>query len=64
MVLVFNENVAICSNNLYNVYNIPNEIYGEHNIGNIILVYRLKEEQAHNWNIAEKWNKVNNFKWF
>ena len=54
VLLVFHENVAICSNNVYNIYNIPNETYGEHSIGNIIPVYQLKGKQAHSGNIAEK----------
>ena len=50
--LVFDENVAICSNNLYNIYDIPNEVSGEHNIGNIIPVYWLEKKQENNGNIA------------
>ena len=52
--LVFDKNVAICSNNLYNIYDIPNEVSGKHNIGNIILVYWLEKKQESNGNIAEK----------
>lgn len=46
--LVLNENVTICSN----ICNIPNEIYGEHNIRNITPVQRLEKKQAHNGNIT------------
>ena len=51
--LVFNENVTICTDNMYNINSIPNEITGEHNIGNMIPVYRLESKQTHNENIAE-----------
>ena len=50
--LVLNENVKICSNNFYNICNTPNEIYGEHNIGNKTPVQRLEKKQAHNGNIT------------
>lgn len=51
--LVFNENVTICTDNMYNINNILNEISGEHNIGNMIPVYRLESKETCNENIAE-----------
>ena len=48
--LVFNENVTICTDNMYNINNILNEISGEHNIGNMIPV---ESKETPNENIAE-----------
>lgn len=61
MFLVFNENVTICTDNMYNINNILNEISGEHDIGNMIPV---ESKETHNENIAETWNKVKKFKKF
>lgn len=43
---VFNENATICTDNMYNINNISNEISREHNIGNMIPVYRLESKQT------------------